>query len=200
MNIKLKILAELNHEDGINASGIAKRLDLRNGAVIASRLSELKKDEMITLSDKLYYLTEKGKKNLSEYLHITEDASKNSEPEQQQEEPETSLIEEPEPARFTDQMDWPPMEAQIMAVCADLSDFLIEKNRAYGNSVAEPVSIFAKRVDKLAQIDVRLDDKLSRLMKGHEYPGDDTVKDLAGYLILRMVVAEQNSQKHPGQH
>lgn len=82
-----------------------------------------------------------------------------------------------------------PLEKEIRQVCADMADFLVEKNRAYGNSAAEPVSIFAKRVDKLAQIDVRIDDKLSRLQKGHEYPGDDTVKDLAGYLLLRMVVA-----------
>jgi len=72
-----------------------------------------------------------------------------------------------------------------------LADFLVEKNRAYGNSAAEPIGVFAKRLDTLAQIDVRLDDKINRLAKGSEYPGDDTVKDLAGYLILRMIVAEQ---------
>lgn len=70
-----------------------------------------------------------------------------------------------------------------------MAHFLVEKNRAYGNSVAEPSAIFAKRLDPLAQIDVRIDDKLSRLQRGSEYPGDDTIKDLAGYLILRIVVA-----------
>ena len=67
----------------------------------------------------------------------------------------------------------------------------MKKNKAYGNSAAEPVGIFAKRLDTLAQIDTRIDDKLNRLMKGSEYPGDDTIKDLAGYLILRMIVKEQ---------
>ena len=81
-----------------------------------------------------------------------------------------------------------PLEEEIRQVCDELADFLVEKNRAYGNSAAEPTAIFAKRLDRLAQIDVRIDDKLSRLQKGAEYPGDDTVKDLAGYLILRMVV------------
>lgn len=67
----------------------------------------------------------------------------------------------------------------------------MKKNKAYGNSAAEPVGIFAKRLDTLAQIDTRIDDKLNRLMKGSEYPGDDTIKNLAGYLILRMIVKEQ---------
>ena len=83
-----------------------------------------------------------------------------------------------------------PLEKEIRSVCNELADFLVEKNQAYGNSVAEPVTIFAKRLDRLAQIDVRIDDKLSRLQKGQEYPGDDTVKDLVGYLILRMIVSE----------
>lgn len=92
-----------------------------------------------------------------------------------------------------------PLESEIRDVCQRMADFLVEKNRAYGNSAAEPVSVFAKRLDILAQIDVRIDDKLSRLSKGHEYPGDDTVKDLAGYLILRMVVKEIEDGKQEPQ-
>jgi len=87
-----------------------------------------------------------------------------------------------------------PLEAPIRAMCQRMADFLVEKNRAYGNSASEPCRIFAKRVDPLAQIDCRIDDKLSRLMKGCEFPGDNDVKDLAGYLILRMIVEEQQKQ------
>lgn len=83
-----------------------------------------------------------------------------------------------------------PLETEIRGMCAELADFLVEKNRAYGNSAAQPVGVFAKRLNPLDQIDVRIDDKLSRIARGAEYPGDDTIKDLAGYLILRMVVAE----------
>lgn len=83
-----------------------------------------------------------------------------------------------------------PLKTEIKNKCEEMAAFLIEKNAAYGNSAAEPVGIFAKRLDTLDQIDVRIDDKLNRLQKGHEYPGDDTVKDLAGYLILRMIVSE----------
>lgn len=81
-----------------------------------------------------------------------------------------------------------PLEKEIRETCKELADFLVGKNIAYGNSVAEPIGIFAKRVDPLAQIDARIDDKLNRMQKGEEYPGDDDVKDLAGYLILRMIV------------
>jgi len=83
-----------------------------------------------------------------------------------------------------------PLEGPIRKKCQELADFLVEKNRSYGNSVVEPVSIFARRLDKLSQVDVRIDDKLSRLRSGSEYPGDDTVKDLAGYLILRLVLQD----------
>lgn len=83
-----------------------------------------------------------------------------------------------------------PLEKEIRAKCNELADFLVEKNRAYGNSALEPVGIFAKRLDNLSQIDVRIDDKLSRMMKGSEYVGDDTVKDLTGYLILRSIATE----------
>jgi hypothetical protein len=90
-----------------------------------------------------------------------------------------------------------PLERQIRATCQEMADFLVEKNKAYGNSAAEPVGIFSKRLDPLAQIDVRIDDKLNRLLKGNEYAGDDTIKDLAGYLLLRMIVAVEQEEKDP---
>lgn len=83
------------------------------------------------------------------------------------------------------------MQDAISRECDEMKAFLLAKNRAYGNSASEPVGIFARRFDVLAQIDVRIDDKLNRLKKGSEYPGDDTVKDLIGYLILRRAVASQ---------
>ncbi len=91
-------------------------------------------------------------------------------------------------------MDEAPLEKEIRAVCDSMAEFLIAKNRAYGNSASEPIGIFAKRLDNLAQVDVRIDDKLNRLAKGSEYPGDDTVKDLAGYLLLRMVINDTRGE------
>lgn len=90
-----------------------------------------------------------------------------------------------------------PLEKEIREECMLLADFLVEKNRAYGNSVGEPCGIFAKRMDTLAQMDCRIDDKLNRLMRGSEFPGDDTVLDLTGYLVMRRIVAAK--QKKDGE-
>lgn len=84
-----------------------------------------------------------------------------------------------------------PLEDEIRKKCQEMADLLVAKNKAYGNSVAESANIFAKRLDRLAKIDVRIEDKLTRLANGTDYPGEDTIKDLAGYLILRMIVAEK---------
>ena len=71
--------------------------------------------------------------------------------------------------------------------CRVLALFLTEKNIAYGNSFAEPIHAFSK-LPAVEQLKVRIDDKLNRMVKGQEYPGDDTLKDLAGYYILLKVL------------
>jgi len=77
--------------------------------------------------------------------------------------------------------DW---QNEIHYACAEMERFLLDKNDAYGNSIFEPLNIFSK-ADPLEQINVRIDDKLNRLFHGKEYPGDDTLKDLAGYYLLK---------------
>lgn len=84
---------------------------------------------------------------------------------------------------------------KIAEVCDSIKDMLIEKNTAYGNSVGDPVRIFSK-ADKLEAIRVRIDDKLSRIQRGTGYPGDDDVRDLAGYLLLYL--ANDGSTDAPG--
>ena len=73
----------------------------------------------------------------------------------------------------------------IAAECDAIKAMLLAKNAAYGNSAIEPVRVFSKS-DTIEQINVRLDDKLSRLMRG-EAAGEDTELDLIGYLILKRV-------------
>jgi len=85
------------------------------------------------------------------------------------------------------------MQELITLECEKLANFLIEKNKAYGNSAAEPVRIFSK-ADPLAQIDIRIDDKLSRIAKGNEFHGDDTELDLVGYLILKRVLRRKKME------
>ena len=72
---------------------------------------------------------------------------------------------------------------EVQKITNDIRDMLIEKNNSYGNSAFSPIQVFAN-LDPISQILVRIDDKLSRIQNGNEFPGDDTVNDLIGYLIL----------------
>jgi len=72
---------------------------------------------------------------------------------------------------------------EILESCIEIAHMLIRKNIAYGNSALDPVRIFSKAGPR-EQLHVRIDDKLNRLMKGTEYPGDNDIDDLIGYLIL----------------
>ena len=83
-------------------------------------------------------------------------------------------------------MKQPDVAAAIAQVCDDVKRVLLEKNRTYGNSALDPVRIFS-RADPVEQLNVRIDDKLSRIARGSEYAGDDTELDLIGYLVLRRV-------------
>ena len=49
-------------------------------------------------------------------------------------------------------------------ITAITGDLLLAKNDAYGNSALDPVRIFS-RADPIEQLNVRLDDKLSRLAR-----------------------------------
>lgn len=68
----------------------------------------------------------------------------------------------------------------------DIRTMLIAKNASYGNSALDPVRLFAKS-DAVEQIKVRIDDKISRLVRGHEAFGDNTGDDLLGYFVLLKV-------------
>ena len=78
------------------------------------------------------------------------------------------------------------VEEEILSACLDMAKFLIDKNRAYGNSALDPVRIMSK-ADNVEQLRIRIDDKLSRFVRGHEFPGDNDIDDLTGYLLLLKV-------------
>jgi hypothetical protein len=77
----------------------------------------------------------------------------------------------------------PDTQQMIREECDAIREMLLAKNLAYGNSALEPVRIFS-RASPVEQILVRIDDKLSRLSKGHEYADEDTIQDLIGYFVL----------------
>jgi len=75
-----------------------------------------------------------------------------------------------------------PNATEILRECLELAQFLVEKNAAYGDSAITPLRVISKS-DPAEQIRVRMDDKLSRLVRGHAV-GEDALKDLVGYWIL----------------
>lgn len=80
-------------------------------------------------------------------------------------------------------------------VLEEVKDMLIAKNKAYGDSALNPVRIFSK-ADTIAQIDVRIDDKLSRLSRGDD-AGEDVYLDLMGYLVIRRIAQKRNFKYDP---
>lgn len=74
--------------------------------------------------------------------------------------------------------------------CEAIHKMLIEKNKSYGNSALDPIRCFSK-LDPIETIKIRIDDKLSRLMRGSEYGSDDSIKDLIGYLVLLRIAQKQ---------
>jgi len=77
-------------------------------------------------------------------------------------------------------------EQLIREECQRLSDMLVAKNRAYGDSALDPVGIFARgSAEEL--IRVRLDDKINRIRNNPEAFGEDPIRDMAGYLILLLI-------------
>ena len=82
-------------------------------------------------------------------------------------------------------------EVAIRDECDELCRLLVMKNRAYGNSALDPVRVFSKS-DNVEQLRVRIDDKLSRFVRGHEYMGDSDIDDLMGYLILLKIAMKES--------
>ena len=70
-----------------------------------------------------------------------------------------------------------------------IAELLISKNLSYGNSALDPVRIFSK-ASRDEQLNVRIDDKLSRIARGGEFRGDNDELDLVGYLVLKMIARE----------
>jgi hypothetical protein len=84
-------------------------------------------------------------------------------------------------------------QKEIEKVSKEVANLLIAKNKSYGDSALNPSRIFSKS-DRVEQILVRIDDKLSRIQNGQEWPGDNDIDDLIGYLILLKIAKERNAK------
>ena len=80
-----------------------------------------------------------------------------------------------------------PAGREILVQCLEIATLLLQKNISYGNSALDPIKVFASNVDAGKQIDIKIDDKLSRIKRGSEFQGDDTILDLTGYLVLKLI-------------
>jgi len=86
-------------------------------------------------------------------------------------------------------------QSQISAICDDIKELLLYKNRKYGNSALKPVRIFSKS-DSVEQILVRIDDKLNRIQQGAGLldEDEDVIIDLIGYLVLLKIALAQRPE------
>lgn len=86
-----------------------------------------------------------------------------------------------------------PNAAEIFEVCVDLAEFLVHKNAAYGDAAINPLRAMSK-ADPAEQIRVRMDDKLSRLVRG-QAAGEDVPKDFVGYWVLLQILERKQSKR-----
>jgi hypothetical protein len=84
-------------------------------------------------------------------------------------------------------------QIDICTVCDEIKELLLEKNRLYGDSATNPVRIFSK-ADPIAQLETRMDDKLSRIRNMDPENSEDSYLDLLGYLILHRVARMQQNR------
>jgi len=75
-------------------------------------------------------------------------------------------------------------ELKLIKITNEITNLLMSKNKAYGNTALHPTNIFSS-LDATEAICARIDDKLSRIKnKGINDQTEDTVDDLIGYLLL----------------
>jgi len=82
---------------------------------------------------------------------------------------------------------------KIKSKCKQLEQLLLQKNAKYGNSALEPLNVFSK-ANAVTGIKTRIDDKLKRIKNaGLVDDTEDTLQDLAGYIILLMIAKDNES-------
>jgi len=77
--------------------------------------------------------------------------------------------------------------------CRQLKELLLKKNDAYGDAALQPLGVFSS-CNAVAGIKLRLDDKLKRIANaGLVEDTEDTLIDIAGYIILLMIAKDNES-------
>lgn len=100
------------------------------------------------------------------------------------------------------QFDLPPAApgttaARIIAKCAELAQFLLGKNKSYGDSALHPIRVFSRATAREG-LCTRADDKLARLQNAPGAYGENDVKDLTGYLIFLLIQDDLDAEAKKG--
>lgn len=77
-------------------------------------------------------------------------------------------------------------QSRISALYDAMKDMQLYKNRKYGNAALEPLHVFFKG-DASDSIDIRLDDKLSRIKNNDGKCSNNDLADFVGYVMLKLV-------------
>lgn len=80
-----------------------------------------------------------------------------------------------------------PAGEEILVAGLDVVEMLLEKNISYSNSAMDPLNVLSNATPE-DQIKMHIDNKLTRLKYQKEFQNEDSLKDLAGYVILLMVL------------
>lgn len=76
-------------------------------------------------------------------------------------------------------------QQDIILLFDNFKEFLLEKNKRYGDSALNPIQVFSNKSAE-EQIRARLDDKLRRIKNSGELRKND-VSDCFGYIALLMI-------------
>jgi hypothetical protein len=79
-------------------------------------------------------------------------------------------------------------------VMGNIQSMLLAKNRKYGDSALNPNQTFSS-VPPIELINVRMDDKLSRIRNRQNDEDEDAELDLIGYLLLKQIAKKRATRK-----
>lgn len=79
-------------------------------------------------------------------------------------------------------------------VLTKIRTILRDKNRKYGDAALNPSQTFG-RSDPIELINVRMDDKLSRIRNRQNDDDEDPELDLIGYLLLKQIALLRRNQE-----
>lgn len=84
----------------------------------------------------------------------------------------------------------------IVLECNRIREMLLDKNRKYGDAALNPEQVFSS-ADPIELINIRIDDKLSRIKNAQDDDTEDAELDLIGYLILKRIAIRRASEYDP---